>query len=177
MPDMTLNEILRYGLSGALGVFVLFVGFNNTLVWFQSEDGAIAPDLLAAALPFALGALGYAIHRAVIYVPLYFIAARIAGRKDKLSDLDLVRWDNIDKPGNHQTKLNEWAAQIHFLYVSSVMAGAVLTLGGYFGLEKGPLHSACLALSIGIFLFGFVSAIRFQFREKAVFEHDSTLGM
>jgi len=174
MGELKFGELLRYLSSGGAGLLILSLGLKEIGQYFTGSSST--SELSVVGIAFLIGAVSYAIFRALFYVPLYYIAVRISGRMESLNDLDMERWLNRLKSGSLQHQLDEWAAQIHFLYTTSMIGVFGLYFGSRIELTPTPFFTKCLIFCGILFAFGFISAVRFQFREIRVFEHDKALN-
>lgn len=171
MPNFTLEQLLRYGFSGAIGILIFLAAFEEPAIYILTNDNqSLSFGIVLGA--FAIGALSYSIYRALLYQFIYLLSARAAGRKESLESLDLARWTHRDLPGNLQSRMAEWASQVHFLFSSTLTSIALLL----FGVAADFNHSGLFGLSwIAVWVLiwaATVSSIRFQEREVEVFRRD-----
>lgn len=159
MKELGLQELLRYALSGSIGVASLLLMYPNvaSLVW--QIEGAGEMTLILGAL-LVVGTLVYNIHRAVLFPPffrwiglltlgsersLWSIARNIAWQtfitpwrlwqpsSDELG-VDHWRWTLAEKD---RRRWDEWGAQTHFLYctawatLAAFLFGRYIAFGGY----------------------------------------------
>lgn len=174
MPNLTLNELLRYGFAGAMFFLVGAVAFEEPWKWFSSnEDIAGAIATLAVAAGLTVGATVYAIHRAVIYPVLYGTFARLTKRGKTTLELDILRWQHAAKKDALQPRMADWAAQVHFLYCLAWSSVAALGLGGQWQWMKQPVYSGLVWLCAALALCAMVHHFRHLLWEKRVFELDA----
>ena len=146
MEKLKLQELLRYAFSGAL--FYLALG----LVYLCKEE--LSPinvsagyATLAIGLVLLSGSLLYAMHRALTYPFIFFPGALLVLSLFRLYqfewrilipflesnaelEVDRCRLRLRHEPGKKgealHAMLDEWSAQVHFLYCSSIAIGLAL---------------------------------------------------
>jgi hypothetical protein len=125
MKELGLQELLRYALSGGVGIVALRLMYPQSACLISGIDGASQVTLLLGAI-LVVGSLIYNLHRSVLFPPIF----RWLGRKTLVNDksapignpwvpspdevaIDRWRW-NLDITFRHRWA--EWGAQTHFLY-------------------------------------------------------------
>jgi len=114
MKDLSLNDLLRYGLAG--GNFLVFFYWQ-----FQPSftiNGEFTRSAAILGVSLLVGSVLYVVHRALPF-PLLFlpISLRIAGFNEGVSVWDQKRSTTLEVDGVLKATSSEWGAQVHFLYV------------------------------------------------------------
>ena len=113
MMDMSLGELLRYGLAGGNLAALFYLRYRPEL---PSVDG-IETSAMVLGASLLVGAIVYSVHRALPYPFVMFpIALRIAGYRSSLREFEKTRDAAMDKNTRVQRHASEWGAQVHFLY-------------------------------------------------------------
>ena len=150
MRSLRLEELLRYGLSGALFLVALLLRapFAQTAPWVTTPGMGEVSEALALAL--LTGSLIYTFHRAVVFPWLLFPTAlslpalfgvykfekkfwipfRVS---DAEKQLDHDRYALRDQKAVLFDVWSEWAAQVHFLYCSGQAILFALAIGHILG--------------------------------------------
>ncbi len=173
MDSLKLNEILRYLATGAIPPIYLVIGFKEPLNYLLQES---APSIALAGMfliSFLIGSASYSMYRALLYPGLLYCAVRIVGGDSTPHDMDITRWKNLAKNGNLQKYLSEWASQIHFMYVSSVLGLLTIGVARLENLSATESNSYLVAFSLLLFIAAFISHCRYLKREAATFERDA----
>lgn len=142
--QLKLEELLRYGFAGAIGLLAFLLCFSGWLDLAKTVP-AITQASVLVGVAFAVGTLLYAVHRAFVYQIIYrFVLGVLAAFRVCYFDkrlflpfvpsplevrLDLLRWKRAKDKDYAQPRLAEWGAQIHFLYCSSWAVLLALELG------------------------------------------------
>ncbi len=157
--NITLNEIIRFALSG--GVFLVsifmmrpdFYLFNS----FSNYGDSITFSSFYLLMAIVIGGFIYTLYRATLF-PLFYYLLRLWMRKKNLlpsfdeeiiwipntrrwtlvseDELkrDFVRWEIKKRKGGLHENLKSWAAMVHFLYCSAI----AISLASYFcWLDRG----------------------------------------
>jgi hypothetical protein len=155
MQQLRLDELLRYCLSGGIGLVVFAASFRGVLDKLANLTGN-RPELIttqgAAVLGVSLltGALVYSLHRALIYPLVYrawtlilcwriyrfhssYLLPLFASPLEV--SLDLLRWKRRKDSHYFAAGQSEWGAQVHFLYCSTWAIVAALVVGRALGFE------------------------------------------
>ena len=142
--QLKLEELLRYGFAGAIGLLAFVLCFCGWVDLAKSVP-AITQGSVLVGVALAIGTLLYAIHRAFLYQIIYrlvlgvLVAFRVNYFDKRLFllfvpsplevRLDFLRWKRAKDQDYAQPRLAEWGAQIHFLYCSSWAVLLALELG------------------------------------------------
>jgi len=143
MKDLGLLEMLRYALSGGIGMAVLFLTYPAAACRIRGMD-ATKETTLVLGVVLLIGTLIYNVHRALVY-PIF---QRILGTivRDWKFDwkkwwrnliiylpseaelsVDRWRWEHSEKD---RKRWDEWGAQIHSLYCAAWAIILALKVGG-----------------------------------------------
>lgn len=175
-PELDLNDLLRYGFAGAVFILVTFFAFLNPRQLFMNNNcasGALTAASTAVAL--TIGCVIYSLHRAGPY-PLFYLVVKIIARRKKLMvDLDIQRWKNLSKEKAIQPRLNDWCAQIHFLYCIAWASLLALLMGTTLEWQKTEAYCVFWKLFVLFLVFGFIHHLRGQLWERRVMEEDNKL--
>lgn len=159
MKELGLQELLRYALSGGIGIAVLLLTYPKAACSVGHMEGAKEATLILGSI-LLVGTLIYNFHRALLFpVLLRFIGLWILDWKyswrlfilpwqpsDAELDVDHWRW-RVDEKARRCW--DEWGAQTHFLYCAAWTILVALILGDY---VWGPPNSR--AWHIFWYLFG-----------------------
>ncbi len=193
--NLTLEQWLRYGFSGAVGL-IAFVWIKSPLLVLgptgsqQAQQASILPFQVGAGtitlllgLALVIGTFVYALHRAVIYPLLYgFVLLFLAlWRHGTDFEWDLLiplrpsgteirfyewHWRSLKQDRFWACRLAEWGAQMHFLYCCAWAAALAVVLGFLLG-EPNPQASYFLCwFSILVALSALASDLRLTFVVK-----------
>jgi len=175
MKELTINEFLRYGLAGGVGLLCSCLSYVQPLLWIQQDHAGPLVLPATATLPFLFGALAYILYRAVFYPLLYRIVAWSCCRRGKMIDLDIIRWENTNKVGAIQGRLQEWASQVHFLYCSFLAIVLIDCVSRILLFAPTCWRKYSYAFSLILLIGAVIHHIRYNIWEKAIFEHDRSL--
>jgi hypothetical protein len=141
MKDLGLQELLRYALSGGIGIASLLLMYPQVACSIGQIEGAREVTLVLGSI-LLVGTLIYNVHRALLFPILFRVVGLITlPRKstwwlfipwwpsDAELDVDRWRWKLEEKD---RRRWDEWGAQTHFLYCAAWAILAALTLGNYF---------------------------------------------
>jgi hypothetical protein len=189
MQHLKLEELLRYGLAGGVGLLAIVLSFHLPASLTDAGFGQ-ASILVAAAM--TIGAVTYVVHRALLYpilgkgilcilcasgtlefdwttdwkLILPYVPSRLEVR------LDFIRWKRFEEKHFAQPALSHWGAQVHFLYCTSWTMLLALWIGSTRGLKPTPLRSV-LFWSAGIIAFGaFISNLRLAYYDALLATND-----
>lgn len=177
MEKLKLNDLLRSGFAGAVFLLVTVAAFYDPgQLSDKCKDmiGAIAA--LAVAVGLTIGAVIYAVHRALPYPLLYLFFKTINCRQESTLDLDILRWKNSMITNSLQPNLRDWADQVHFLYCVTWASAAALILGNAFEWKQRPAHCATEWLLVICAVSALVHHFRYQRWERRVFQKDADLA-
>ncbi len=171
MKELGLQELLRYALSGGVGIASLLLFYPNLACLIGQIDNAGKVTLIFGAV-LVLGTLVYNIHRALLYPPFFrwlgLITISQDSRRERFKqfcqfwwwwrpskdEIEFDRWrlELQDKDREHWAA---WAAHAHSLYCAAWATAASFWLGRYitFGGCAAGLPS-CSARLIFLALFG-----------------------
>jgi uncharacterized membrane protein YhdT len=175
MNNLKIDEILRYALAGGIAMLAVWLGYREPTQWLNEKREGALISLVFAVLPILLGALSYVLHRALIYHLLYRVLAKLCGRTGSKLELDMARWKNQAKSGSLQSRLGEWAAQIHFLYAATwavAMANVVAHIGQW---TQSRWHWLELSFLPLLLIAAVVHHRRYLIWEAEIFRHDAAL--
>lgn len=175
MNNLKIDEILRYALAGGIAMLAVWLGYREPALWLNEKREGALISLAFAALPILIGALSYVLHRALIYHFIYRVLAKLCGRPGSTLELDMARWKNQAKDGSLQSRMGEWAAQIHFLYAAAwavAMANVVAHVGQW---TQSPWNWLELSFLPLLLIAAVVHHRRYLIWEAEVFIHDATL--
>jgi hypothetical protein len=105
MKDLGLLELLRYALSGGIGMAVLFLTYPAAGCRVRGMDVTKETTLILGAV-LLIGALIYNVHRAVVYpVFLRIIGIFVPGWK-----FDWKKWTNLNPylPSEAELNVDRW---------------------------------------------------------------------
>jgi hypothetical protein len=129
MKELGLQELLRYALSGGVGIVALRVMYpTESACLIRRVQGTGEVTLVLGAI-LVFGSLVYNIHRAVLFPPIFRWLGRMTllpnrsrpignwwvPSKEEM-DIDRWRW-NLGEI--RLRRWNEWGAQTHFLYCAA----------------------------------------------------------
>jgi hypothetical protein len=184
MKELDLNQLLRYGFAGVIFIFVLALEYKEPRCLLLDKDmsGTLAIVLSATAL--TVGCVIYTLHRAILFLLFLYLLPRLFDRGSVIK-LDIDRWKHSIKKTNTQggevlqPKMDEWAAQVHFLYCIGWAILLAWGLGGKFGctpIDPPIPKIGYLSFTIWSIIVFLVAAIvhhaRYQYYEKQVFVED-----
>lgn len=175
MNNLKIDEILRYALAGGIAMLAVWLGYREPALWLNEKREGALISFAFPALPILIGALSYVLHRALIYHYIYRVLAKFCGRIGSTLELDMARWKNQAKDGSLQSRMSEWAAQIHFLYAAAwavAMANAVAHIGQW---TQSPWHYLELSFLPLLLTAAIVHHRRYLIWEEQVFRHDANL--
>jgi len=138
MKDWEIEKLLRYALSGGIGLAVLLLRYpavRGTIGGMEAGKEAT----LVLGLVLLIGTLVYNLHRALVYPALIRLLGWFALRwkfswrllnawKPLDAELEIDRW-RWGCPDDKRRRWDEWGAQVHFLYCSAWGILAALLLG------------------------------------------------
>ncbi len=181
VEKLQLNQMLRYGLAGGMGLFCLVVTYPDTFKPMMVKDSAWRDGVVLGALAFVIGTVSYALLRALVYPVLFrviivilWLFRRVRGCWGFLlpwPSKTEVRWDRElyynrqADPARFSTV--EWSDQVHFLCCSSLVCFVGINVGQFVGwtADKVAYHAFFwLAMLAGIG--GFVHNLRLMFHES-----------
>ena len=146
MKELGFQELLRYALSGGVGLASLLLMYPNVACLIGPIDSAGEVTLILGAT-LLLGTLVYNIHRALLFPPFFraiglitisqtdskwkrfieFCQFWLWWRPSKAEiDYDSWRWELPDK---HRDRWVSWAAHPHFLYCAAWATWAAFLFG------------------------------------------------
>ena len=173
---LNLNQLLRYGLAGAVFLILVVAAYQEPqeTIFNEPSKGIMATGFFAVSL--TAGSVLYSLHRAFPYHLLYWLFARLSRRKGPLIDLDIKRWQNKSKSGALQPHMDEWGAQIHFLYCVSWAGFAAIALGMSASWRPTSGRMPVFWATLCLFLAAMYSHYRYQKWEKRIFIEDDMDG-
>jgi hypothetical protein len=140
IKSLSLFELLRYGFSGAIFIAALIsakLGVTDALKNRSWPDVAIM-----AAVALVVGCLIYSLHRVLYRIIIIKILLMMLRKKYPIAKLpndtsfleveylrDFERWKRRCTSSCFQGHMDEWAAQVHFLYCSAWAAVAGVFVG------------------------------------------------
>jgi hypothetical protein len=173
MKDLNLDQLLRYGFAGVMFLFALAAAFEQPWALLTAQDFSAAFAVAASAVTLTIGCVIYALHRAVLYLPFYRIFRAAAGRHESPVQLDIQRWRHLAADGTLQSRLGEWAAQLHFLYCVAWATIAALLLGHAAAWRTSVLYGSMWFISVGALGAAAFHHYRYQCWEREVFRADA----
>lgn len=175
MNGLNVNEILRYGASGVLAVVLAFVAFRIPKDIGTGENGILADGTVWVTVLFTVGALGYAMYRALVYPIILRLCLSLLARRVNMEDFVRDQWKNQIKANALQPRLSEWGAQVHFLNASAVSALLLFGACSLFGLQRTEGFKASIIIALIVLITGIVSNVRYLMAEEWVSAHDKAL--
>ncbi|RMD62658.1 hypothetical protein D6833_06595 [Candidatus Parcubacteria bacterium] len=180
MQTMTFQQIVRYGLPGGIAIMVLFSVYQPSAAQFDLN--AVGGAAVVSGIAIVVGALIYTLHRATAYPVIYRLLLLVPSlRLDKGSKVsrnvfwpseqevarDFSRWNAKREKASPVHYMDEWAAQVHYLYCS---AWAVL-VGHLIGSQLDwRIRPTPCTLSLLVFLLclaaGFYHHVRYLYFER-----------
>lgn len=152
MEKLDINDYLRYGFSGAIFFFSLFL-YKEPIDFIKTQRLNHLPDtLIVLGGVFALGSLLHILHRVIPHRIFYWIILRFVYERPvpRIIDLDLDRWRRMRDLASLQTDFREWGSQIFFLY-SAMWSFILSRLVGRF-YTWSPLDMSCYIWIIAVVL-------------------------
>lgn len=155
MKELGLLELLRYALSGGIGVAVLLLTYPAAACSVEKLDATKEATLILGSV-LLIGTLIYNLHRALLF-PFFLRTVGFLVRwpfswklwvmfwQPSESELALDRW-RWKHPERKRKRWDEWGAQTHSLYCAAWAIAAALVLGWYFW--RCPDHRALLVFGI-----------------------------
>jgi hypothetical protein len=150
MKELGLLELLRYALSGGIGMAVLLLTYPAAACSVEKLDATKEATLILGSV-LLIGTLIYNLHRALLF-PFFLRFVGVLVRwnlswKDWFpwqpseSELEVDRW-RWERPEKKRKRWDEWGAQTHSLYCAAWAIFAALRLGGHFWgcPERHALH-------------------------------------
>ena len=139
LKSLSLAELLRYGLSGAIFIAALMSAKLGVTGAFRNRSW---PDVaILAALALVAGCFFYSVHR-ILYRFITPILQKVRSKKYPIEQLptdkpfleneyrrDFERWKRRCTSSRFQANLDLWAAHVHFLYCSAWAAAAGVIVG------------------------------------------------
>jgi hypothetical protein len=170
MKELGLQELLRYALSGGIGIAVLLLTHPAILCSIVKMEAAKGATLVLG-LVLLIGTLIYNLHRALIY-PLFFriVGLMVMGRnfsrrspnpwQPSEAELEVDRWRRR-LPDEERRPWDEWGAQTHFLYCAAWAILAALLLGKHlWGTSDSGSWCIFWILFVIVIIAGFVNNYR-----------------
>ena len=175
MPNLNLNDLLRYGFAGAVFLILMAVGFERPQALLEKDftNAVVVAALSGVAL--TVGCILYALHRAVPYPALYLLFSKLNHRLGSSIDLDVTRWKNGAKAGSLQLNMGDWGSQVHFLYCIAWAGFSSLLLGHLADWKRTNLWISIVGLSLAFLVSALWHHFRYQKWEKRVFEEDAKI--
>ncbi len=138
MKELGLQELLRYALSGGIGIAVLLLIYPAAACSIKNMEAAKETTLILGSV-LLIGTLIYNIHRALLFpvlfriVGLFTLPWTFTGAllipwlpSDHELRVDRWRWEHLN---GKSRRWDEWGAQTHFLYCAAWAVLAALLLG------------------------------------------------
>lgn len=173
MSNLNLNDLSRYGFAGAVFLLFCIAGFDQPQKILAEDYTNAAVVAALAGVALTVGSLLYALHRAFLYTWFYKVFAKRNGRPDTLLDLDITRWKNLAKPGTIQFRMNDWGAQVHFLYCASWAGVSSLSFGLLTPWKTTDFYVHLWVASVVLLVAAMLRHNEYQKWEKRVFEEDA----
>jgi hypothetical protein len=170
MKELGLQELLRYALSGGVGIASLLLMYPNLAHLIGHIHNAGEVTLVLGAV-LGLGTLVYNIHRALLYPPFFRWLGLITISQDSRwerfiqfcqfwwwwrpskDEIEFDRW-RLELPDKDREHWAEWGAHVHSLYCAAWATAASFWLGRYVTFEGGTAGSpSCHARLIFAALF------------------------
>jgi len=185
MEQFKIHDLLRYGFSGALFFLALLLTKAIQLDDLAKFQG-LTQATMATGLVLLAGTLIYTIYRASFFpILLYPLALLILSVfraypfewsfiipfKESHAELEVDEWrfSLLRDKSPLAPHFAEWAAQIHFLYCSSIAVSFALWLGPLWSKCQAPMARHLLFGAAAAFaLTGFVHHVRCLLRLKTV---------
>jgi hypothetical protein len=181
MKELGLQELLRYALSGGVGIAALRIIYPQSACLLSRAGGEVT--LLLGAILVG-GSLIYNLHRSVLFPPIF----RWIGRKTLLPNqslhvgcwwkpsrdeiaLDRWRWKLADREGS---RWGEWGAQTHFLYCAAWATLLALIVGLFKWGWPGCRGIWGILAAISLLCVGFVNNYRLLYSMNAERELEAT---
>lgn len=151
MTGLRFVEAVRYSIPG--GLFLLMAAWSYPpIAQLVGRGGAFEAAFFAAASSLLIGTVLQLVHRAVIYPVIYrallvrVVEQRRVSAKDVWSSytpsdhelrVTVARWRFTPQPENAgaASRLEEWGAQVHFLYAACWAVALALVMPAVAGLN------------------------------------------
>jgi hypothetical protein len=141
MKELGLQELLRYALSGGIGIASLLLMYPKVACLIGHIEGTAGVTLILGAI-LVVGTLVYNIHRALLFPPIFRAIGLITLPwinptwkllilwlpSDAEIEFDRWRWKLEDKD---RRRWDEWSAQTHSLYCAAWATLAAFVFGRY----------------------------------------------
>jgi hypothetical protein len=164
MKELGLQELLRYALSGGIGIAVLLLTYPKVAHSVGCMEGSREVTLVLGSV-LVVGTLIYNLHRALLFPIFLRVVIVLTTRPWKLTrsslkfyqpsatelDRDHWRWELAEAA---RRRWDEWGAQTHSLYCAAWAILAALALGRVFGTPD----PRALLIFPGLFVFTLVAA-------------------
>jgi hypothetical protein len=168
LKELGFQELLRYALSGGIGVASLLLTYPKIACSVGRVEGAREVTLILGTI-LLLGTLIYNLHRALLFPVLFRVIGLIVpiGKfkwtllilyRPSEAEIELDRWRWNLKARSHW---DEWGAQVHFLYCAAWAILATLTVGNC---VAGPPNCRAWRIFLDLFFFTFGAGIVHHFR-------------
>jgi hypothetical protein len=138
MKELGLQDLLRYALSGGIGLAVLLLTYPAATSSIKDMEASKETTLILGSV-LLIGTLIYNLHRALLFPVLFRIVGLITLHgtftwalfipwwpSDRELRVDRWRWDHLNEKSR---RWDEWGAQTHFLYCAAWAVLAALLLG------------------------------------------------
>lgn len=139
MKELRLQEVLRYALSGGIGIASLLLMYPKIASSIGQIEGAKEISLVLGSV-LLVGTLIYNVHRALLFPVLFRVIGSIALPRKKFTykfvipwvpseaelEVDSWRWQLED---HKRHRWDEWGAQTHSLYCAAWAIFSALIVG------------------------------------------------
>jgi len=186
LKELKLQELLRYALSGGVGLAAFAAAFPSVRLKIAGLE-KLAEAALILGVALVLGSFIYSIHRALVYPLLYrfclivLVAFHVHRFETRLLlpyipaplevRLDFSRWK---REAHWATSgISEWGAQIHFLYCSAWSILAMVGLGKLLGSADPRFAKLTLVVALVSVGAAFLSNCRLAYYDSLVAREQS----
>ncbi|BAO45621.1 hypothetical protein TBH_C2719 [Thiolapillus brandeum] len=169
MEKLDINELLRYGFSGALLFLASLISFKQTIPLIKILPSNLLGASSVLGIVLIMGSVIYAIHRSILYPLMYKVGCIVIyGKKQAdIFNLDTKRWMRNKDQESLQHNFREWASQIHFLYCSTWATVLAQLIGHWNKWDQTNLHWLIWVVAITLGMAALIHHYRYL-----KYEHD-----
>lgn len=169
MKELSIDDLLRYGLAGGNFLLLYFIQYEPEIPF----SGELSKSAAILGISLLVGGILYVLHRAIPF-PLFLLpmALHLGGYREPTSTWDNFRAQQMAVSGVKNQAVGEWGAQVHFLYTLCWSTILVPVLGWTSDGQSYSTFAVCLLASI-YFMAGTVHNTRLVVFTCKVFESDA----
>lgn len=174
MKDVSLGQLMRFGLAGGIFVGLLLFGFSEPRSALTGEPSSVVVGL-AFAVSLLSGTVIYSLHRAMLFPQIRRALFRFVQEERSALEVDMERWSlsiELGEGRSMQSRLVVWADQIHFLYCAAWGTLLALLVGRVVGWSLAFEPVIALGFAAAVLVTTLVSNYQYQLYEVRVMKAD-----